>query len=154
MSRLREPSVPEPGPDPVPVSAYQGIVAPVPDDIVAPRRLSPSREHSWSRFAHWGGLVGVHAGALLGWVAPLIVLLTAGRRSARVRRHALAAFNFYLTWAMLTVLAGVVSVYTNGEPELVPFLMVWIPLIIGIVGLISSAGNDSYRYPTAIRFLR
>jgi uncharacterized Tic20 family protein len=154
MGRLREPSVPEPGPDPVPVSAYQEPSVSVPDDIVSPRGMSPSRAWRWARFAHWGGLVGLLAGALFGWVAPLIVLVTAGRRSAMVRRHALAAFNFYLTWAVLTVLAGVVSVYTNGEPELVPFLMVWIPLIIGILGLIASSGDGSYRYPTAIRFVR
>ena len=91
---------------------------------------------------------------VLAWVAPLIVLLTAGRRSAVVRGHALSALNFYLTWAILTVLAGVVSVYTNEEPELVPFLMVWIPLLIGISGVILSSRNDDYRYPTTIRFVR
>lgn len=136
------------------MSAYPWAAAPVPDDIVPPRGLSASRERSWARFAHWGGLVGVLAGALLGWVAPLIVLLTAGRRSAVVRGHALSALNFYLTWAILTVLAGVVSVYTNEEPELVPFLMVWIPLLIGISGVILSSRNDDYRYPTTIRFVR
>lgn len=151
------------------MSAYQWTAAPVPDDIVPDdivpggvvpddivrrRVLSPSRARFWARFAHWGGLVGVLAGALLGWVAPLIVLVTAGRRSAVVRGHALAALNFYLTWAALTVLAGVVSVYTNEEPELVPYLMVWIPLLIGITGVIASSRDDSYRYPTAIRFVR
>src|SRR5687768_5475298 len=99
MGRLREPSVPEPGADPASVSAYQVTAGPVPDDIVPPRGLSSARERAWARFAHWGGLVGVLAGALLGWVAPLIVLVTAGRRSAVVRGHALSALNFYLTWA-------------------------------------------------------
>ncbi|RSM72524.1 hypothetical protein DMB66_05105 [Actinoplanes sp. ATCC 53533] len=154
MGRLSEPSVPEPGADPVSVSAYQWTAAPVPDDISPRRGLSPSRERSWARVAHWGGLVGVLAGALLGWVAPLIVLVTAGRRSAVVRGHALSALNFYLTWAALTVLAGVVSAYTNEEPELVPYLMVWIPLVIGINGAILSSRDDRFRYPTAIRFVR
>ncbi|KUL30963.1 hypothetical protein ADL15_23735 [Actinoplanes awajinensis subsp. mycoplanecinus] len=116
--------------------------------------MHPARERAWARFAHWGGLFGVLAGALLGWVAPLIVLLAAGRRSAVVRGHAVATLNFYLTWALLTVLAVVVSVYTNKEPELAPFAMIWIPLTLGCCGVILSARDDRYRYPTAIRFIR
>ncbi|GAA2706891.1 DUF4870 domain-containing protein [Actinoplanes palleronii] len=147
MDHLREPHVPEP-------ESYPWTPEPVPDDVVPARRMHPARERAWARFAHWGGLFGVLVGALLGWVAPLIVLVVAGRRSAVVRGHAVAALNFYLTWLLLTGLAAVASVYTTKEPELVPFVMIWIPLIIGCCGVILSAQDDGYRYPTAIRFIR
>ncbi|GAA4605358.1 putative membrane protein [Actinoplanes octamycinicus] len=125
----------------------------VPDDIVPVRRMHPRVERALVQLVHWGGVLGLLAGALFGWVVPLIVLVAAGRRSAVVRAHAASAFNFFLTWALVTVLVGVVSFYTNKEPELVPYIMVWIPLLIAIPHLILSLRDDEHRYPGAIPFV-
>lgn len=127
---------------------------PVRDNFGPPAGYPSSRERALSLLAHWGGLAGVLCGGALGWVVPLIVYVTAGRRSAVVREHALSALNFYLTWAALTALAAVVALVASGEPVLVLFLMIWIPLLFGIMGAIVATRGYFYRYPTTIRFIR
>ncbi|MFC4063622.1 DUF4870 domain-containing protein [Actinoplanes subglobosus] len=156
MGRLPEPSVPEPDvtDDPLPVPDDRWTAEPVPDDVVPARAGRVGFERFLIGFAHWGGVAGSAVGGLLGWVAPLIALAAAGWWSPDVRRHAVAALNFHLTWLAVAGVVAVVSVYTNEEPELVPYIAWIFPVSLGFPFAYQMLNGERDRYPGVIRFLR
>ncbi|MEO9222439.1 MAG: DUF4870 domain-containing protein, partial [Mycobacteriaceae bacterium] len=83
-------------------SAYppQGMASrPGPFSAAEGRQLT-SDEQTWSMLAHLGGIV-------LGFLAPLIVMLTKGNESPFTRRQAVEALNFQITVLIGYVIASV-----------------------------------------------
>jgi len=62
--------------------------------------MSPSDERTWAGLAHFGGL-------LLGFLAPLIVMLVKGEQSPRVRAQAVEALNFQIAFMIYMFVATV-----------------------------------------------
>ncbi|KKJ99211.1 hypothetical protein LQ51_23690 [Micromonospora sp. HK10] len=105
--------------------------------------------------AHFGGPVGVVVGAgLLGWVAPLIALMTRGQQSPTVRAHAVAALNFQITWAIVGVLSWVLTLITCGILFFIPMLVWIVPLIFGIIAGVKANEGVLYRYPMSYSFTK
>jgi uncharacterized Tic20 family protein len=83
------------------------------------------------------------SGYLTTFVGPLVLMLTRGRRSAYVRRHAVEALNF-----QLTVL--IVVMVTFGIGALL-YAVTWI--VAGIAALAGLAGQR-FQYPFTLRLIR
>jgi uncharacterized Tic20 family protein len=82
-------------------------------------------------------------GYFTSFVGPLVVSLTAGKKSAYVRRHAIEALNFQITVLLVTIL-------TFGLGGLL-WLVIWIP--VGIAAL-SALANGRFRYPLTLRLIK
>jgi uncharacterized Tic20 family protein len=95
--------------------------------------------------AHLGGIV-------LGFLAPLIVMLTKGNESPYTRRHAVEALNFQITLIIGWVIALVLSFVLIG---LLLFPILWIGDIVFciIAGIAANKGED-YKYPFALRLVK
>lgn len=104
-----------------------------------------SEEKTMGLLAHAGGI-------LLGFLAPLLVLLLKGNDSAVVKRMSTEALNFQLTVLLGYIIGWVLSLLLIG------FLLVtiiWIASIIfAIIAAMAVNGGQEYRYPFAIRIVK
>lgn len=107
--------------------------------------LSSSDERTWSMFAHLGGIV-------LGFVAPLIVMLVQGERSPAVRRQSVEALNFQITVVIAYVVAFVLSLLLIG---LLLLPLIWVATLVFCIlaGMAANRGED-YRYPVSLRLVK
>ncbi|MEY2634346.1 MAG: hypothetical protein RIS75_286 [Actinomycetota bacterium] len=109
-----------------------------------------SNESTWIAVAHFGTLANLIG--LPGFLAPLIVMLTEGKRSANVRAHAVESLNFQLSIliyfiasiVLMFVLIGFVTVVVVGVLALV------MPIIAGVKG----NNGELYKYPLTIRMVK
>lgn len=101
-------------------------------------------ERTWSLLAHIGSIV-------LGFLAPLIVLLVKGPESPAVRAHSVESLNFQITvligyvvsWILAFVLIGFFLVF-----------VVWVvSLIFAIMGTMAASKGEPYKYPFALRLV-
>ncbi|GIH03135.1 hypothetical protein Rhe02_12020 [Rhizocola hellebori] len=103
--------------------------------------------------AHFGG-----AGAALitvgwlGWLPPLIAMLVKGNESPTVRAHAVAALNFQILWAAVSVISSiliclVITFLTLG-------IGVLMAVIFGIIAGIKANEGQLYRYPASINIIK
>ncbi|MDQ6873600.1 MAG: DUF4870 domain-containing protein [Actinomycetota bacterium] len=104
-----------------------------------------SDETLWSMLSHIGGIV-------LGFIAPLIVMLTKGNESPYTRYHAVEALNFQITIAIAWVATFILSFLIIG--------IIFVPVVIIaniafciIAGLAANKG-ETYRYPVTIRLVK
>lgn len=119
-----------------------GIPGPGPGQ---PQPLSANDERLWAMLSHLSYFV-------LALIAPLIIMLTLGTRSAFVRSQSAEALNFHIT----VIIAGFIGVIT------IPFIIgIVILAVVGIGGLvlaiiaaIKSYGGEDYRYPVNIRLVK
>lgn len=85
----------------------------------------------------------------LSIIGPLIMLLTGGRHSPYIRRHAVESLNFHLTVLGATILLP----FTILGVVLIPFI--WIAaLVLGIVGAAAAVGEGQFRYPLTLRLIK
>ncbi|MFI0407962.1 DUF1707 and DUF4870 domain-containing protein [Actinomadura sp. 3N508] len=82
-------------------------------------------------------------GAPTLFVAPLVLMLVSGKRSAYVREHAAQALNFQLTLLLLTIV-------TFGVGGVV-YAVAW---IVSAVAAVYALTGRPFRYPWTLRFVR
>lgn len=126
------PSAPTMGPATGPFSALVG------------RNLT-SDETTWSMLSHIGGIV-------LGFLAPLLVMLTKGNESPYTRSNAVEALNFQITLAIGWVAAGVLTAVVIGV-FLYPVLAILNIVFCIMAGLAANKG-ETYKYPFALRLVK
>jgi len=97
-------------------------------------------------------LAFVAAYIALGFIAPLIVMLVFGPRSAYVRAHAVEALNFNLTWLIYAIVAGVLAILVIGIPILIVLGIAYVVLVI--IAAVRANNGQHYRYPLTIRFVK
>ena len=118
--------------------------------------MSQSEERNWAMGAHVGALVA--AWIAMGFLAPLVVLLTNGEKSAFVKRHATESLNFQISLLIYLMVGFLVAIFTLGIGLIV---VVPVALVIGVLALVTiimatmaaSRGED-YRYPLCIRIIK
>ncbi|CAN5562919.1 hypothetical protein BH09MYX1_BH09MYX1_34180 [soil metagenome] len=94
-----------------------------------------------------------HYLGLLGFLGPLIILMTAGPRDVYVRAHAVEAVNFHITALIGWLIVGVVNAVTCGLAFPLAF-GVLIPVIyFGIQAGSAASRGEWYRYPWTIRMV-
>ncbi|GAA2215968.1 hypothetical protein GCM10009850_114370 [Nonomuraea monospora] len=109
----------------------------------APAGMAESNERLGGALAHALPIVGF---PILG---PLLLLLTGGKTSPYIRKHALEALNFQIT----VVGASILLPLTVVGIVLVPFI--WVAaLILSIVGGVSALSESDFRYPMTIRLVK
>jgi hypothetical protein len=93
----------------------------------------------------------VAAYLFLGFVAPLIVLLVFGQRSAYVRAHAVESLNFNLSWLLYGIVAVILAFLLIGIPILIALGLAYLVLIV--IASVRANNGEFFRYPLTIRFV-
>ena len=88
----------------------------------------------------------------LGFLAPLIVLMVFGQRSAYVRAHAGESLNFNLTWLLYAVVAVILIFLVVGFVILIALGIAYVVLVI--IASVRANNGEFFRYPLTIRFVR
>jgi uncharacterized Tic20 family protein len=105
---------------------------------------STSAERAWGMLAHFSAW-------FLGFVGPLLFLLTVGRSSNFVRRQAAEALNFQLSALLIVVMLAIVT--AGFGLLLLPLIaLAWLVLIL--IGGIASLVGSPFRYPLTLRLVR
>jgi uncharacterized Tic20 family protein len=97
------------------------------------------------------GAAAAHLLAVCGLVVvgPLIMLLTGGKTSPYIRRHAMEALNFQLTVLGATILLP----FTIVGVILIP--VIWVAFFfLSVVGGLAALGDGGFRYPLTYRLIK
>ena len=112
--------------------------------------LSADQERLWGMLAHLLSFVAAYLA--LGFLAPLIVLLVFGPRSAFVRANAVESLNFNLSWLLYAVVGGILLIVGIGVLILIALGIAYVVLIV--IASIRANNGQFLRYPLTIRFVR
>jgi uncharacterized Tic20 family protein len=112
--------------------------------------MSPDQERLWGMLAHLLSFVAAYLA--LGFVAPLVVLLVFGPRSAYVRAHAVESLNFNLSWLLYAIVGGILLIIGIGVLILIALGIAYVVLIV--IASIRANNGEFFRYPLTIRFMR
>ena len=113
-------------------------------------QLPPDQERLWGMLAHLLSFVAAYL--FLGFVAPLIIMLVFGPRSAFVRANAVESLNFNLTWLLYGVVAVILAFLLIGIPILIVLGIAYLVLVI--IASVRANNGEVYHYPATIRFVR
>lgn len=149
-------STPPPPPPPQSYGAspvQQPAYSPPPSGAPAtPQPFSPlvgrqltSDETMWSMLGHLGGII-------LGFIAPLIVMLTKGNESPYTRYHSVEALNFQITLAIGYVISTVLTFVIIGILGF--FVLPVISIIFSIIAGLAANKGETYKYPFALRLVK
>jgi uncharacterized protein len=120
--------------------SYSAAMSPMTTGRHLNGRAGTGGEHVGAAAAHLLPLTGLLA------IGPLIMLLTAGRTSPYVRKHAVEALNFQLTMLGATILLAITFVGVVLTPVL------WVGgLALSVVGGLAALGEGNFRYPFTLR---
>ena len=111
--------------------------------------MPPDQERLWAMLAHL--LLFVAAYLFLGFVAPLVVLLVFGPRSAYVRAHAVESLNFNLTWLLYGIVGVILAFLLIGIPILIALGIAYLVLVV--IASVRANNGEFFRYPLTIRFI-
>ena len=112
--------------------------------------LSADQERLWAMLAHLLSFVAAYIA--LGFIAPLIVMLVFGPRSAYVRANAVESLNFNLSW-LIYAIVGVLTIPVGiGILILLALGIAYVVLVI--IASMRANGGQFFRYPLTIRFVR
>jgi uncharacterized protein len=106
-------------------------------------------DRNWAVAAHLAGFVA--AWVALGFLGPLVVLLTEGRHRPFVRRHAVEALNFNLSVLLWCVISAVLVIVLIGFLMLAAVGLLY--LVASILGALAASRGEDFRYPMTIRFV-
>jgi uncharacterized protein len=104
-------------------------------------------EKTWALIAHFGGIV-------VGFIAPLVVLLAKGNESPIVRAHAVEALNFQITWGIATIIASILAVCTFGILFFLPIITWVVVIVFSIIAGMKANEGVLYHYPMTWRFVK
>ena len=113
------------------------------------RPLPPDQERLWGMLAHLLSFVAAYIA--LGFLAPLIVLMVFGQRSAYVRAHAVESLNFNLSWLLYAIVAGILVIVGIGLLILLALGIAYVVLVV--IASVRANNGQLYRYPLTIRFM-
>ncbi len=141
--------VPPPQPPPPPAGGPPPG-GPPPGGPPGQQPLAPDQERLWAMLAHLLSFVAAYL--FLGFVAPLVVMLVFGPRSAYVRAHAVESLNFNLSWLLYAIVAVILIVIGIGILILIALGIAYVVLIV--IASIRANNGEFFRYPLTIRFVR
>jgi len=109
-----------------------------------PPPLPPNEERIWAMLSH----LSYFAFAI---VAPIIIMLALGPRSAFVKDQAKEALNFHITISIAGIASALLIIVGIGL-ILLPLVAVF-GLVFAILASLKSYEGETYRYPLTIRFI-
>jgi len=95
--------------------------------------------------AHLGGII-------IGFIAPLIVMLTKGNESPYIRYHAVEALNFQILIAIGYVISSVLTIVIIGVLGF--FVLPIVSIIFSVIAGLAANKGEAYRYPLSIRMVK
>jgi uncharacterized Tic20 family protein len=118
-----------------------------------PGNNAAGEDRTWLLVAHFGGAAGaLIGGGTLGWIAPLVAMMSRGPQSPHVRAEAVKALNFQLVISIVSLVCWVLSCLV------ITWLIAVVAMILGIVfGVIAGAkaGNgEGYNYPFNVSIVK
>ena|SRR5512144_1667863 len=108
-----------------------------------------SEERTWALVAHVGTLVA--AWFAMGFLCPLIIMLTKGNESAFVRRHAVESLNFQISLLIYLVISGILVLVVVGIFMLIALGI--FALVVIILATMAASNGQEYRYPLTLRLV-
>ena len=120
-----------------------------PSQPLPPQPLPADQERLWAMLAHLLSFVAAYIA--LGFIAPLVVLLVFGPRSAYVRAHAVESLNFNLSWLIYAIGGGGLLIIGIGVLILIALGIAYVALVI--IASVRANNGQLYRYPLTIRFI-
>ena len=120
-----------------------------PSQPLPPQPLPADQERLWAMLAHLLSFVAAYIA--LGFIAPLVVLLVFGPRSAYVRAHAVESLNFNLTWLLYAIIGVILAFLLIGIPILIALGIAYLVLVI--IASVRANNGEFFRYPLTIRFV-
>ena len=136
-----------PPPQPPPLPPAGGSPGGPPGPAGPP--LPPDQERLWGMLAHLLSFVAAYIA--LGFVAPLVVLLVFGPRSAFVRANAVESLNFNLSWLLYGIVAVILAIVLIGFLILAVLGVAYVVLVI--IASVQANNGQFFRYPLTIRFI-
>lgn len=117
-----------------------------------PAAVPPDQQPMSDSDARLWAMLGQLGGIILGFIAPLIVMLVFGPRNAFVKKESTEALNFQITVLIGYLVSFVLMFVFIG---FILFFVVWILAIVFcvIAGMKNNQGIE-YRYPINIRFVK
>jgi uncharacterized Tic20 family protein len=112
-------------------------------------------DRNWASAAHWGTLVA--AWLAMGFLAPLLIMLTVGNQSPYVRKHAVESLNFQISLLIYGAVAVLFSILTIGLGLIIVIpvaLAAFVAILVFVIqASIKAANGEDYRYPLTLRFI-
>ena len=139
-----------PPPPPLPPGGGPPAGGPPPGGPPGQGPLPADQERLWAMLSHLLSFVAAYL--FLGFVAPLIILLVFGQRSAFVRANAVESLNFNLSWLLYAIISVVLFVVGIGIFLLLGLGIAYVILIV--IASIRANNGELYRYPLTIRLVR
>jgi uncharacterized protein len=110
-------------------------------------------DKTWILISHFGGALGAFiGGGTLGWIAPLVAMLSRGPQSPAVRAEAIKALNFQILWSIITVVAWFTACIAIGF-VLAPIAAL-IAIIFGVIAGVKASNGEPYKYPMTYNFIK
>jgi uncharacterized Tic20 family protein len=132
-----------PGPQGPGQPGPQGPGQPGPQTPGQPMR--PDDERTWSLVAHIGTIV-------LGFIAPLIVLLVKGNESPTVRANSVESLNFQITVTIGYIASSFLMIILIG---FITLPIIWIvAVVLAIMATVAVSKGEPYKYPFALRLVK
>jgi len=142
-------------PNPNPYSGSEGPAQQPVYSYGSPPVASASTDRNWASASHWGTLVA--AWLAMGFLAPLLIMLTVGNQSPFVRKHAVESLNFQISLLIYGAVALLFSILTIGLGLIVVIPLGLVAVVFALVCLIrasiKAANGEDYRYPLTLRFV-
>lgn len=145
---------PAPRPQPAPMVPANPYGAPTGFAVQPHQQGVPAGDLTLASAAHWGALVGtIASGGSLGFLVPLIIMLTRGQNDPLVRANAVESLNFSLT-VILGLIVSVLAVFVFFIGVIGLIAIPIVALILQILGSLAASRGEVYRYPVSIRFVK
>ena len=127
------------------MSMHTGSGAPTAYSLQPPT----SDERTWGWVAHAGSFVG--AAVAMAFVVPLVILLTKGKESAFVRRHAVESLNFQITTLIYAAVSAVLVLVLIGIALLLALAVFYV--VVVVLATVKAANGQEFRYPLTMRLV-
>lgn len=118
-----------------------------------PGNNAAGEDRTWLLVAHFGGAAGaLIGGGCLGWIAPLVSMMSRGPQSPHVRAESVKALNFQLLISIVALVCWIFSCLV------ITWLIAVVAMIVGITfGVIAgakAANGEPYNYPFSISIVK
>ena len=124
-----------------------------PGSTPPPPGYANSDEKTWALVAHFGGAAAMLiSSGTLGWVPPLIAMLTKGKESLTVRAHAVAALNHQLLWSIVGVAGWILLCAAIGALGILGALVMGV--VFGIIAGLKANEGILYKYPLSVNMIK
>ena len=108
-----------------------------------------SDERTWAWVSHAGCFVG--AAVAMAFVVPLVIMLTKGKESAFVRRHAVESLNFQISTLIYAAVSAVLILVLIGIALLLVLAVFYVVAVV--LATVKAANGQEFRYPLTMRLV-